>query len=132
MRRLASSSSRKRTSGSIDVDVADREQIQRAAQHAQIVVLLAQRPHQRIDDRHAVVRKGSDRRCAGCASPVRRGESATMSAQRTLDPLRARVSAVSGHPPFVLDAAVTSSMVTMTPTIVSSSRSGPMVTCCCI
>ena len=122
-------------SGSIDVDVADRQQIQHAAEDVEVAVLLAQRPHQRVHDRRAPARRAWPRRCGG--PPVLpRSASATRCCDRRRR-RRARSGRRAGSQqrrqlPSRSTRAVTSSIVTMTPVIRPSSRIGPMVTCCCI
>ena len=127
-----------------DVEVGQRQQFERAAQDAEVAMLVAQR----IDQRRHETCVGNARQSvhAGLAdAPVVGGE------QRAHDRVRigllerwpAPRRRAGGHRDRRSSAtrryrarhpirAVTSSMVAIVPTMRSSSRSGPIVTRCCI
>ena len=110
-----------------DVDIADRQQVQRAAEDVEVVVLLAQGPDQRVDDRVTLLRRASHGRRAERASRRPRAVASDDATVRR-SPATAMGRAVRCSQP----RAVTSSTVTTSADDPASSRSGPIVTCCCI
>ena len=122
-----------------DVDVRRRQQLQRAAEDAEVVVLVAQRREERGEQVARGVPDRSGPRRAGPAScrggargeGLRRVQASTFCSARrragARGPLGAAASARSAS-----SRAVTSSIVAMTPTTRSPSRSGPSVTRCCM
>ena len=109
--------SRQRDERLDDVDVGDRQQIQRAAEHAEVAMLLAQRPHQRVDDRIAVLRQRRDRvrRTRQSSSPSSRVSDSIVALSARVAP--ARGSVASDDRPRAWRSrstrAVTSSIVTI-------------------
>ena len=136
MRRSASGSLQQLDERRGDVHVGRAEQLQRAAQHVEVVVLVAQRAaatqHVAMACATAVDRGARTRQLSSRSAGSNRGS--RRSAARPRAAASRRRSGCAGRPARARASsrAVTSSIVAITPTMRSPSRSGPSVTRCCM